>query len=60
MAKKKTDNKEFKVEAPTKKEAVKVSIPDTDMVNVILNGKEYEVTNEMAHVLIGAKRAKLA
>jgi hypothetical protein len=60
MAKKKTENKELKINEPIKKEVVKISIPDTEMVNIVLNGKEYSVTNEMAHILIGAKRAKLA
>lgn len=60
MANKKTENKELKVKAPTKKAATKVSIPDTKMVNIVMDGKEYEVGNELAHVLINAKRAKLA
>jgi len=60
MAKKKTENKELKVEAPTKKEAAKVVIPDTKMVKIVMNGKQYEVSNNIATVLIGAKRAELA
>jgi hypothetical protein len=60
MAKKKTENKELKVEAPTKKEAVKVEIPNTKMVKIVLNGQEHLVGYDLAKVLIDAKRAKLA
>ena len=63
MAKKTNDNKEMKVKAPTKKEAVHshVTIPDTKYVDVIMNGVEYRVGNEIANILVNVNhRAKLA
>jgi hypothetical protein len=62
MAKKKTEDKELKPKAMPKKEAVKVEIPNTPKVDIILNkdGKTYNVGNELAHILINSKRAKLA
>ena len=62
MAKKKTEDKELKPKSTPKKEVVKVEIPDTPMVKIFLfkDNKEHLVGNELAHVLINAKRAKLA
>lgn len=60
MAKKKTENKELKVESPTKKEAVKIEIPNTKMVDIIMNGVKYNVGRDVASVLVNSKRAKLA
>jgi hypothetical protein len=60
MAKKKTEDKELKVEAPTKKEAVKIEIPNTKMVDIIMNGVKYNVGRDVASVLVNSKRAKLA
>jgi len=62
MAKKKTEDKELKVSAPTKVEAVKVEIPNTTEVEIILlkDNKKYLVGNSLAKTLIEQKRAKLA
>jgi hypothetical protein len=55
MAKKK------EVEAP-KVEVTEVNIPTTPTVKIVLlaDGLTYEVSNDMAKLLIGVKRAKLA
>jgi hypothetical protein len=55
---KKTENKELKVKAPSKKEAVK--IPNTPLVKIVFNGKEYEKSYQVAKVLIENGKAKLA
>lgn len=62
MAKKKTEDKELKPKSTPKKEAVKVEIPNTPMVNIVLkkDGKTYSVGNDLAHTLIKSNKAKLA
>jgi len=63
MAKKKTDNKELKPKAPTKKEAakkeVKVEVPNTKWVFIVMGGKEYKVGRDLAVSLIKLGRATL-
>lgn len=57
MGKKKTNNKELKVEEVSKIEAVK--IPNTKHVDIVMNGKDYKVGYQLAKELIEAKKAKL-
>ena len=57
MAKKNTSNKELK---PIKENKEALSIPNTKMVKIIFNGKEYNKSYEVAKVLIETGRAKLA
>ncbi len=59
MSKKRTHNKELKIEEVSKVEAVK--IPDTRLVEIVLNkdNKIYSVGNTLAKELIEANKAKL-
>jgi len=60
MAKKKTENKELKVEQVSKQEAIKV--PNTEYVEIVLtkDGKKYVVGYKLACELVDMKRATLA
>lgn len=62
MAKKKTDNKELKVEKTEKQVKKKeIEMPDTPMVRILLykDNKEYTVGRENAIVLVNSNRAEL-
>ncbi len=58
----KTEDKELKPKAPTKKEAVKKEIPNTKWVDIKINGQDRvrKVGYETAKLLIGLGKAKLA
>jgi hypothetical protein len=60
MAKKKTQNKEFKPKVEVKKEVAK-AIPDTPTFKIILfkDNQEYTVTSEIGSIIIKNNRGKL-
>lgn len=61
MAKKKTQNKEYKPQVEDKKEVAK-AIPTTDTFKIYLfkTKQEYTVTNEIGTIIIKNKRGRLA
>ena len=58
MAKSKSNNKELKIKEVSKEEAI--IIPNTPMVKIIFNGKEYNKSYQVAKALIENGKAKLA
>lgn len=60
MAKKKTDNKELKLEK-TEKKVKDIEMPDTPMVRILLHkdNKEYTVGRDNAIILVNSNRAEL-
>ena len=61
MAKKKTDNKELKVEKTEKKVKREIEMPNTTMVRILLykDNKEYTVGRDNAIILVNSNRAEL-